>query len=241
MKRNKLVLRSFLLATAIAVSGTIMAQVEVGVRAGVNLSNLTIKDADGKTVNGAKLTPGFNAGLTFDIPVADEFYIQPGALFSMKGAKLEKNAHEYFNADAYSPADAGDYTRLSTYNLEVPVNFIFKPAAGNGNLLIGAGPYFSYALGGKYKRVTSSYGTESGKLEFANDYNDFGDDPGKMTFGKRADVGANLLFGYEFASRFSVQLNGQLGLTNLEPKSDGRKPDEVLKNNNFGLSIGYKF
>ncbi|MCF3112241.1 PorT family protein, partial [Niabella sp. CC-SYL272] len=173
MKRSKLVLKSFLLAAAIAVSGAAMAQVEVGVRAGVNLSNLTIKDADGKTVDGAKLTPGFNAGLTFDIPVADEFYIQPGALFSMKGARLEKNAHEYFNADAYSAADAGDYTRLNTYNLEVPVNFIFKPAAGNGNLLIGAGPYFSYALGGKFKRVTNRFGTESGKLEFANDYNDF--------------------------------------------------------------------
>ncbi|MGJ7032979.1 porin family protein [Niabella hirudinis] len=241
MKQSKLVLKSLLVAAAVMVAGTVSAQVAVGVRAGVNLSNLTIKDADGKTVDGAKLTPGFNAGLTFDIPVADEFYVQPGALFSMKGAKLEKNAHEYFNANDYAPAAAGDYTRLNTYNLEVPVNFIFKPAAGNGNLLIGAGPYFSYALGGNFKRVTDAYGTETGKLEFANDYNDFSSDADKMSFGKRADVGANLLFGYEFMNRFSVQLNGQLGLTNLEPKSDGKKPEEVLKNNNFGLSIGYKF
>lgn len=230
--------KSLLLMAAVTLSATLHAQVQMGIQAGVNLSNVTIRDADGIVVDGAKLTPGFRGGLTFDIPAGYEFFIQPGALFSMKGTKLTRDANDYFWADG-SVSMGDDHTKLTTYNLEVPVNFIYKPAAGNGNLMIGAGPYFSYALGGTFKSRFDGE-TTSGDLLFVNDYRDVGTTDKKI-FGKPFDVGANLLLGYESMNRFSVQVNGQLGMTNLEPKNDGVKQPEVLRNNSFGITFGYKF
>lgn len=213
------------------------AQVEVGIRAGVNFSNVVIKDNDGKSVDGTKLLPGFNAGLTFDIPIADEFYIQPGALFSTKGSKITGAANEDFFG---TEASKDDYFKLNGYYLEVPVNFLYKPALGNGNMLLGVGPYVAYGLGGRYKDV---YAGESnkGKVEFINDYDDQSADENKVTYGKPFDFGGNLLVGYEFANRFSAQLNAQLGLANLEPKDSGEKPESKFKNVGFGVSLGYKF
>ena len=59
-----------------------------GIRAGVNFQNLNGKDAgDDKLEN--KLKTGFNAGVNAEIPVGIDFYVQPGVLYSTKGAKVE--------------------------------------------------------------------------------------------------------------------------------------------------------
>lgn len=81
----------------------------------------------------------------------------------------------------------------------------------------------------------------TGKIEFENENSNFSGKDNTFGLGKPFDAGANLLFGYEFANRFSVQMNGQLGMLNLAPKYDGRKPEEVIRNNSFGISVGYKF
>jgi hypothetical protein len=55
-------------------------------------------------------------------------------MFSTKG---EKNSEDGFT---------------STYNLsylELPINFVYKGALGNGYFLIGFGPYLGYAVMGK--------------------------------------------------------------------------------------------
>lgn len=235
MKKKNQLLKSVLVAiAAVTISGTAMAQVEIGVRAGANFSNVTMKDANDKKVD-TKLNPGFHVGVTFDIPVADEFYVQPGALFNTKGFKT-KSRSDFFDFEGESVQNA--------YYLEVPINFIYKPELGNGRMLLGAGPYVAYGLGGNWKvkgDLAGWEGSKDGKLEFVNDLKDQSDDADKGVYGKPFDAGANLLVGYEFANKFSVQLNGQLGLMNIEPKFDGKKPDGSLKNSQFGVSLGYKF
>lgn len=237
MKKKNQLLKSVLVAiAAVTISGTAMAQVEIGVRAGANFSNVTMKDGNDKKAD-TKLQPGFHAGVTFDIPVADEFYVQPGALFSTKGFKTTRSS------------DILDYdgeTRWNASYIEVPINFIYKPALGSGRMLLGAGPYIAYGLGGKVKSDDNiSWGdggvsnSNSTKLEFINDYTDRSND--RYPYAKPFDAGANLLVGYEFANNFSVQLNGQLGLMNIVPKFDGKKPDATMKNSQFGVSVGYKF
>lgn len=213
----------------------LQSKAQIGIRAGVNLSNVGAKDIQGDKID-TKIVPGFHAGLTFDIPVADEFYIQPGALFSTKGFKQEVVASSVAN-----------YTRKETpYYVEVPVNFIFKPELGNGNLLLGAGPYVAYGLGGKYKNDGNlgSLGlSTNGDLEFVNDYDDQSSTSDKSVYGKPLDYGGNLLVGYEFSNKLSAQLNAQLGMANLIPKNGGAKPDAdaKFKNVGFGISLGYKF
>jgi hypothetical protein len=49
------------------------------------------------------------------------------------------------------------------------------------------------------------------------------------------------LVGYELSSKISFQLNAQLGMSNLNPKFEGEKPDDKAKNTGFGISVGYRF
>ncbi len=104
-----------------------------GIRAGVNFQNLNGKDFnDDKLEN--KLKTGFHAGVNAEIPVGIDFYLQPGLLFTTKGAK----------------ADVGD-TKINLSYLELPINFVYKPELGEGRVIIGFGPYAAYALGGEVK------------------------------------------------------------------------------------------
>ena len=120
-----------------------------GIRGGVNFQNLNGKDAsDDKLDN--KLKTGFNAGVNAEIPVGIDFYLQPGVLFSTKGAKIEDTDN-----------------KISLSYVEVPVNFIYKPELGEGRMILGFGPYAAFAVGGKYKP------------ENGNDVDiEFGDAPG---------------------------------------------------------------
>ncbi len=57
---------------------------------GVNLQNLNGKDMSGDKLENDMLT-GFHAGVNVQLPVAPQFYFQPGLMFSTKGAK---NTHD---------------------------------------------------------------------------------------------------------------------------------------------------
>lgn len=238
MMYRKVLMFALIAATTSLVSTNLKAQqVEVGARAGLNLSNIYVKDENGRVRSGSQALPGFNAGLTFDIPIADEFYLQPGALITTKGAKIKGDTYQYLYNDTYYN---GDYTNYNAYYLEVPVNFLYKPQAGPGRILLGAGPYFAYGLGGNWKDDFNGKVT-TGKLEFINDWNQRTGGSNTFTYGKRFDMGVNVLGGYEFPSRFSVQVNGSIGAANIEPNDNGRKPTAIFRNRGVGISVGYKF
>jgi len=181
-----------------------------GIRAGVNFQNLNGKDATGDKQDG-KLKTGFNAGVNAEIPVGIDFYLQPGLLFSTKGAK-------------YELVGGSDDASTNLSYVELPVNFIYKPELGTGRMVLGFGPYAAYAVGGK-----SKVGDTKTDIPF-------GDEPGEW---KRFDAGANLLAGYEFSNKLSFQLNAGLGLLDIRKRAtDDSK--STLKNTGFGLSLGYR-
>jgi hypothetical protein len=207
------------LALATSALATTAANAQgIGVRAGVNFQNITGETAGDDIEN--KLKTGFHVGLNYEIPIAPEFYLQPGVLFSTKGAK----------------ADNDDETKTNLSYIEVPINFVFKPTLGTGKLVLGIGPYVAYAVGGKIKDDDDEV-----DIKFENDLTAaqaISNDP----YLKPLDFGGNLLAGYEFSSKFSVQLNAQLGMSNLIPKIEGEKPEDTKwKNTGFGVSLGYRF
>lgn len=192
-----------------------------GIRAGINFQNLNGKDFNGNTLSN-DLVLRYHVGANVEIPLAPDFYFQPGLLFITKGAK--------------SSTTILGTTVTSTVNisyLELPLNLLYKPLLGTGHLLLGFGPYLAYGIGGK---VTLNDQSES--IKFANTANatDFG------TTYKPFDAGGNLLAGYEFSNRISFQLNAQLGMIKINPDYSGI-PDSKLavKNTGFGLSLGYRF
>ncbi|MBZ4190086.1 porin family protein [Niabella beijingensis] len=230
--------RFVLLFFAAGACSAAFSQVQFGVRAGVNFSNAVVRDADDNKMPTNLLT-GFHAGVTAELPLGDEFAVSPGLLFNTKGYQYKVTSDGLTVTVNQHP-----------YYLELPVNFLYKPELGNGRLLLGAGPYLAYGIGGRWKgkgAMGNTTTSRSGSLEFKNDisstdssYLDY-NNLKKLPYGKPFDVGAALLAGYEFSNKFSVQLNGQMGLLNIAPKVDGKETGERLKNMQFGLSVGYKF
>lgn len=186
-----------------------------GIRAGINFQNITGKDVNDNDLNNS-ITTGFHAGVNAEIPVGTGSYIQPGVIYSMKGAQLDDN----------------NDTKVKLSYIEIPVNFIYKPILGTGNMILGFGPYVGIGVGGK---LTGDNGTNV-DVEFTNDYNTAMPSAYQL---KRTDAGANFLVGYEFMHRVTAQLNAQLGLVNLVP--EGYSDNAKYKNTGFGLSVGYRF
>jgi hypothetical protein len=205
-----------LAATALTLTSKAQDKTTFGVRAGVNFTNLTGDDLDD-----LDMKTGFNIGVNAEIPVASDFYLQPGLLFSTKGAKQKI-------------ANADDLKFNISY-LEIPVNFLYKPTLGSGKLLLGFGPYVGIAVGGKIKQ-----GSNDVDIKFKNDLST-AEQNGNDNYLKRLDFGGNLLAGYELSSKISIQLNAQLGMSSLYPKVEGEKPDDKMKNTGFGISVGYRF
>jgi hypothetical protein len=217
MKRKFLALSAIL--ALMAGAATAQSKTTFGVRAGVNFTNMNGEDEDGDKLDHNKMKVGFHVGVNAEIPLADEFFLQPGVLFSTKGTKI----------------DAGGDPKVNLSYIEVPVNFLYKADLGTGKLLMGVGPYVGFGIGGKIKGdgadVDIKFKNDLGEEELMDD----------NVYFKRIDMGGNLLFGYEFTNKFSVQLNAQLGLINLDPKVMGDKPESKIKNTGFGVSVGYRF
>jgi hypothetical protein len=185
-----------------------------GIRAGVNFQNINGKDAAGNDLKNDLLT-GINAGINAEIPLSSGFYLQPGALYSTKGAKLN------------------DGNKLKLSYIEVPVNFVYKPILGSGNMLLGFGPYVGFGINGKVESPNGS----SEAVKFSKDYDATSGSP---QF-KRFDAGGNLLAGYEFANNVSFQVNAQLGLADINPNTTAANDKTKFNNTGFGLSLGYRF
>lgn len=203
-------------------------QAQMGIRAGINFSTMTGHNVGASDLN-VNINMGFHAGVLYDIVLSDYFFIQPGLLFSTKGFS-EKGV----------PGNDNYTFKKTGYYAELPINLIYKPSLGNGHLLVGAGPYFGYGLGGKW----TNEGTinTKGNVVFVNDFNEYDNGNGKnMVYGKRRDYGINVLFGYEFSNRIFAQLNGQHGLMDITPLKDGEILDLKQNNVQFGVSLGYKF
>ena len=125
-------------SSAMAQSGVI-GKTSFAVLGGVNFQNLNGKDVGGNKLENDMII-GFHAGVNAQIPVAPEFYFQPGLMFSTKGAKVSTNTY-----------------KLSY--VELPLNFVYKALVGNGYFMIGFGPYVAYGIGGKdieFKKVVES-------------------------------------------------------------------------------------
>ncbi|MGO3108137.1 porin family protein [Sphingobacterium sp. JB170] len=232
MHQNTLPIAALLFVVTIFVHTT-AAQTKVGVRAGMNLSGVHLVDEQGdKQETG--MIPRFQIGLTVDIPIATDFYIQPAALYSGKGFKQD---------GGWLASSDSEFKATASY-VEVPVNVLYKPQIGNGNLIVGAGPYVAYGTGGKWEADQGQVAIGDimiephGDVIFKNDVAD--GEFGNYLYGKPWDFGVNFLAGYEFLRKFSVQFNAQFGVSNLRPDVGEAKPDGKLRNTVYGISVGYK-
>ena len=189
------------------------AQVKFGVKAGLNLSNMTQKDDTHTYSNNYKMKTGFHFGVTAEFPISESFSFEPGMLYSSKG---------------YTEKET-DYKVTAGVNyLEIPMNAIYKINLGGTMMLISAGPYLGFALSGKYK------GTERGhdfdeSINIGN--NEDTDDIKALDYGLNIGVGAEI-------KQITIGLQYGLGLANISSYTGegSRASNKVI-----GISVGYKF
>ncbi|MDX9928221.1 MAG: porin family protein [Bacteroidales bacterium] len=203
-----------------------LAQVSFGIRAGMNMQNINGKDISGDPLE-LGMVPGINGGVVISIPVATDFFLQPGLTFAQKGAKGED----------FMGLPLGIEYKISY--IEMPVSFVYKPLVGTGHFFIGFGPYISYGIGGKVK-MTVGNTTSEYNVTFAGEYND--DTYDGFTYLKQMDYGGNLFFGYELPMGLSFQINTQLGLAEINPENLASPDSKTsMKHTGFGITLGYNF
>jgi len=206
-----------LLATAVAlllVAG-LTAQISFGPRAGFNLTNMSESIEGSGFSPDTDFRPGFQVGLVVNIPVLGDFLsIQPGLLFAQQGARFNL---EFFGTEMKST--------ISINYLQMPINAQLGFGVGNNaRVLLQAGPYLGFALGGNIS-IEISGETNSEDIQF-------GSNPGEMN---RFDLGVGFGAGVEFG-RFQVGLGYNLGFANLS-----NEEATTTRNNGLALTVTYLF
>lgn len=119
--------RLVLVLVIFAVAASVSAQVSLGIKGGVNLSNVYGKDVSG---NNAKI--GFHAGILADFDFSYNSAIQSGIFFTTKGFKGEGNE------------------KVNSMYLQLPVHYAYKLDVSPGTRIVfHGGPYVAYGIGGK--------------------------------------------------------------------------------------------
>ncbi|MBO0949973.1 porin family protein [Fibrella forsythiae] len=210
MLRNLLTISVFTLLSS-AVS---FAQVSVGIKGSAQLANQKYSSS-GISISGDDIV-GFQAGLLVNAPLTDQLSLRPQLLYSTKGTKLSGSLL----------GGAGESKTAVNY-LELPIQVAYSLEAGNGNVVIGAGPYVAYALNGKSSGTFGGQ-TVSESIDFSAS-----DAP------KRFDYGLYLSAGYELYSGVGLSFYYAPGLANLT--NSASSADVTVKNTSYGISLSYFF
>lgn len=186
-----------------------------GIRAGLNLSKMLIKDDDEKYSDDLKIKPGFHLGATVEFPIDEMFGIETGIIASTKGFKLNEE-------------DVGYNGSWTLYYIDIPINGKVYYDAGDVKIYGAFGPYLGIGIYGASK-ATYMDETEIEDIEWGND-----DDEDDL---KRFDMGLSFGAGVEIKS-FIMGISYNLGLMNISPYfEDGFK----IKNRVLEISAGIKF
>lgn len=207
-------------------------QAHLIIKGGLNLANISVT-SNGR-VDQANALKSFHAGIGFDIPLAEYFSLQPGLLYTGKGAKTQFGQEG--NAFYYKATSNPMY-------LELPVNFVGKiPLTQTSSFYIGAGPYAAMGITGTNKVDTYTLGVHrysSSDIVFSNDNPTTAQEEnygyGKI---KRFDYGINGVAGFEF-TRFIIGASYGHGLVNINSGTDNTANDKG-KNRIWNFSVGVK-
>lgn len=219
----------------LVITGTCFGQVRWAVKAGLNYSNISAEDKDEVKAN-TKSVPGIYLGLGADIAMANQFSLQPTLIYAKRGFKQS------------GPSNVGwgkDFEARVSY-FELPIDFLYSPRIGPGNLLLGAGPYLGYGTGGSWTTsgpviVGDIVYDAKGDISFQNDNSTRGEGTNSFTYAKPWDYGAHFKLGYALLDRYIVSFEAQYGVANLTPNWGDLKAQGSLRNKSFGISLGYRF
>jgi hypothetical protein len=175
-----------------------------GVKAGINYSGQ-------HGVPSSQDKFGFNAGIIIDFRLSSHMYLLTGLEYTIKGAKSDD-----------TPDKSGTFETPTYLQLPLHAGYMF-PVSREVRLVVHAGPYMAYGIGGKVKINKPA---EGGEKEI--DY--FGVGVGKFDWGLGLGVNA------EYNS-FLLGAGFDRGLRNFATGyNDGK-----ARTKNFYMTLGYLF
>lgn len=197
--RTKIIITILLMASF----SDMQAQIKAGYIFGLNLSTLTIQNRG--LISSPETVAGIHFGGIMEVPLKWNFTLEPGFLLSAKGANYL--------------IDTVDYSISPNY-IEVPVNVVFGFGSENVKILLFAGPYIAFGIGG--------YKLESEK---SLKYLSFGSGENKdlKSFDAGFNFGAGIsVKGFHICARYGT------GLINISPSPAN---NSEVKNKVIGISI----
>lgn len=184
-----------------------------GIKAGLNLSNMLVKNNDYTDSDDFKMNPGFHIGPTAEFEINKMLSFETGLLLSTKGFK------ESYGGETY---------KLNLLYLDIPL--AAKATFGIGSTKIYGifGPYIGVGLSGKSKYEFEGESIEE-DIKFGSDEDE--DDL------KRLDFGLTIGAGVEF-NALQIGLNYGLGLANISTYAD--KASNRVLGISLGYKFGKK-
>ena len=153
-KKLKFVIASTFIFCLSQLSNAQITNAKVGIKGGVNFSNLYTQDVDDNNV----LT-NFNLGLFAKLPITEMFAIQPELNYSGKGSRL-----------TYNNLFAKGTAKFNLAYLEIPVLAVINITE---NFNIHAGPYAAYLLSANVKNDATNNTFDFENNFEAEDFNRF--------------------------------------------------------------------
>ncbi len=227
--------RTFSLFVLIFIFSYSNAQVKWNLIAGFTSSNIAAKDAQGYKIN-TTAVPGIYLGIGTTIPLIDNFSLEPSLIYANRGFKQD-DIYDFFVVGKNFEAKVSYY--------ELPVDIVYHPKIGPGNLLLAAGPYIGYGKGGVWETKGELligdilYMEKKGVVIFQKE--DSRTEYSKYLYGKPWDYGLHFKIGYSLFDHYTISLNLQRGLANLEPKFVNYTRNQSVKNNSIGINLMYSF
>jgi len=193
-------LRLTAVVVMLAVVTAVSAQVSLGIKGGVNMSNFVYDDE----VDDKNPKIGFNIGLAADVDFAPNVALQTGLFFSTKGFKTVNDALD------------AEYTENLMY-LQLPLHLAYKVDVSPGTrVVLHAGPYAAYGVGGKRE---AKVGNLSGIWDVDKI---FGEADGQY---KPFDAGLGLGVGAEMGA-FLIDLGWDMGMVNISNRDNGNTKNQ---------------
>jgi len=185
------------------------SQFDLHLKSGLNLSSVSISNnADGFD-QPSGFVPAFHVGLTLNSFLDEEYSIEYGIIYNIKGYKVNSSGINIYN--------------YSTY-LELPISLVYKLSSLN-DINIKFGTYIAYAI---KESIRNSIMKEYVKGKIGN-YSEKGDTLKPIDFG--LNLGADYI-----RNKMKFGLNIGYGLLNNRP---GGGKGNAVRNVTSQFSIGY--
>lgn len=216
------------------------APVKVGLRVGVNTSNISeTRVPAGKTeIHEMSWKPGFNAGAIVDIPIKHNFYLTPGFYFDYRHDEYTLISTYPIQTDGIK-SEVAEHTQgsVTTNWFHIPMLVSYRIPLKIVEFQFDFGPYISLGLGGRDNEVIRQY---NGDVPFMESsvikHNAFGYGSDSRYF--NIDWGFDIGVGMLFAKHYYVGVHYLLGARNLALNKDVIRKAHSRA---WQFSIGYNF